>query len=107
MLEEERGLEKVVEHFPCKWSLHLPCVPLGVPYHQILHGGPQNASSSLWEGVRSVFTINTETGDKTCIPYLHILQATTMSSWIVGAGGHYSGTSPRNVCRNALETVVL
>jgi hypothetical protein len=43
-------------------------------------GGPQKAFSSLSEGVRGVFTINTEAGEMTCIPRLPILRATTMSS---------------------------
>ncbi len=56
-----------------------------------------------------MFTINTETGEQTCqtcIPHLHILGA-TMSSWLVVRAIIVLGTSPRNVCRNALETVVL
>ena len=52
-----------------------------------------------------MFTINTEASEKTCI--LHILQATPCPSWVARAGGYTLGTSPRNVCRNARETVVL
>ena len=46
-------------------------------------GGPQKPFSSLSEGVRGVFTINTETGEESCVPNLHILGATPMSSWLV------------------------
>jgi hypothetical protein len=42
-------------------------------------GGPQKPFSWLSEGVRAVFTINTETGEMTCIPHLPILGATPMS----------------------------
>jgi hypothetical protein len=38
-------------------------------------GGSQKAFSSLSEGVRGVFTINTEAGEMPCIPHLHILGA--------------------------------
>src|SRR5919112_800980 len=31
-------------------------------------GGPQKPFSSLSEGLRGMFTINTETGEKTCVP---------------------------------------
>jgi hypothetical protein len=48
-----------------------------------------------------MFTIDTEAGEETCVPYLHILGATPMSSWVADAGGYPLGTSPRNVCRNA------
>jgi len=44
--------------------------------------------------------------DDATYPRLHIL-GTTMSSWVVGADGYSLGTSPRNVCRNAWETLVL
>jgi hypothetical protein len=52
-----------------------------------------------------VFTINTEAGETVCVLHLKI-SGTTMCSWS-GAGGYSSGTSPRNVCRNGWETVVL
>lgn len=67
----------------------------------------QKPTSWLSEGVGDVFTINTETDEKTYIPYLHILGATPVYSWVAGAGGHSLGTSPRNGCRNDWETVVL
>jgi|GEM_PF-4485620 hypothetical protein len=55
-----------------------------------------------------MFTINTEAGEETCIPNLHILGATPMSSWVAGAGIDLSIWTPaRNVCRNVWETVVL
>jgi hypothetical protein len=54
-----------------------------------------------------MFTIHTEAGEMACVPHLHILQATTMSSWVAGAGGNPLGTPPRNVSRNAWETLVL
>jgi hypothetical protein len=46
-------------------------------------GGPQKAFSSLSEGLRGIFTINTEAGERTYVPHLLILGATTMSSWSV------------------------
>jgi len=46
-------------------------------------GGPQKAFSSLSEGIRGVFTINTEDSEKPCVPRLHILGATPMSLWLV------------------------
>jgi len=52
-----------------------------------------------------VFTINTEAGEMTCV-LLHI-PGTTMCSWLAGTGGYSLGPFPRNVCRNALETVLL
>jgi hypothetical protein len=45
-------------------------------------GGPQKPFSSLSEGIKTMFTINTEVGEKTFIPHLHI-PGTTMSSWLV------------------------
>jgi len=66
-------------------------------------GGPQKPFSSLSEGVRGVFTINTETGEESCVPNLHILGATPMSSWVAGAGKYSLGTSSHNVWK----TVVL
>jgi hypothetical protein len=47
-------------------------------------GGPQKPFSWLSEGVRGVFTINTEAGEQACIPHFHILCATPMSSWSRG-----------------------
>jgi hypothetical protein len=46
-------------------------------YHLYQKGsrGPQKPFSWLSEGGRDVFTINTETDEKTCIPHLHILGA--------------------------------
>jgi hypothetical protein len=44
-------------------------------------GGPQKPFSWLSEGVRAVFTINTEAGEMTCVP-LHI-PGTPMSLWLV------------------------
>jgi hypothetical protein len=38
-------------------------------------GGPQKPISWLSEGVRAVFTTDTEVGEETCIPNLHILGA--------------------------------
>jgi hypothetical protein len=38
-------------------------------------GGPQKPFSWLSEGVRGVFTINTEAGEKACVPHLLILGA--------------------------------
>jgi hypothetical protein len=45
------------------------------------NGGPQKPFSWLSEGVRGVFTTDTEAGEMICIPHLHILGATPMSSW--------------------------
>jgi hypothetical protein len=45
-------------------------------------GGPQKPFSWLSEDVRGAFTINTEAGEETSIPHLHILGA-TMCSWLV------------------------
>ena len=39
-------------------------------------GGPQKPFSSLSEGLRGIFTIITEAGEMTCVPYLYILDAT-------------------------------
>jgi len=69
--------------------------------------GPQKATSWLSEGVRAVFTIHTEIDENPCTPKLHIFGATPISSWIAGTGGSSLGMSPRNVCRNDWETVVL
>jgi hypothetical protein len=44
-------------------------------FYQKGSGGPQKPFSWLSEGVRCIFTINTETDEKTCIPRLHILGA--------------------------------
>jgi hypothetical protein len=52
-------------------------------------GGSQKLTSSLSEGVRGIFTIYTEVGELTLILHLHILRATTMSSWVAGAGEYY------------------
>jgi hypothetical protein len=67
-------------------------------------GGPQKPFSWLSEGVREIFTINTETDEKTYIP--------STSSGPPCARGWWCGSIlfrpfPRNVCRNAWETVVL
>jgi hypothetical protein len=53
-----------------------------------------------------MFTINTETGEMAWVLDLKI-SGTTMSSWVAGTGRYPIGTSPRNVCRNGWETVVL
>jgi hypothetical protein len=53
-----------------------------------------------------VFMINTEISEIACVLHLHI-PGTTMSSWLVVRANIVLGTSPRNVCRNALETLVL
>ena len=76
--------------------LFAPCTLKG---DRCPHGGPQNATSSLSEGVREVFTIDTELGEETRVPHLHILRA-AMSSWVAGESGYSLGTPPRNVCRN-------
>ena len=44
-------------------------------------GGPQKPFSSLSEGVGGVFTVSTESSERTYVPHLHILRAITMSSW--------------------------
>jgi hypothetical protein len=44
-------------------------------------GGSQKPFSWLSESVRCVFTINTEAGEIACVPHLHILGATPVSSW--------------------------
>jgi hypothetical protein len=54
-----------------------------------------------------MFTIITEAGEYSFIPHLHILGAIPHVLVVADAGGYSSGTSPRNVCRNAWETVVL
>jgi hypothetical protein len=54
-------------------------------------GGPHKPFSSLSEGLRGIFTINTEAGEMTCVP-LHI-PGTTMSSWVAGAGKYCSRNS--------------
>jgi hypothetical protein len=67
-------------------------------------GGPQKPFSWLSEGLKEIFTINTETGETTCVP-LHILR-TTVCSWLV-MRVNIVWTFPRNGCRNAWETVLL
>jgi hypothetical protein len=89
-------------------GVRTPCDSPGVPTPiRRGSGGPQKPSSSLSEGLRGMFTIITETSEKTCVPNLHILGATPMSSWVAGAGKYSSRVSVRNVCRNGWETVVL
>src|SRR5215217_2159463 len=89
-----------------RWGVKTPCDSPGVlPNLLIGSGGFQKPSSWLSEGVGGVFTIHTEIGEMTCVP-LHIPR-TTMSSWLAGTGGYSLGPLPRNVCRNAWETVVL
>jgi hypothetical protein len=53
-----------------------------------------------------VLTIYIEADEQTLIPQLPI-PGTTMSSWLAGTGVYSLGPFPRNVCRNAWETVVL
>ena len=48
-----------------------------------------------------MFTINTEAGEETCVPYLHILGATPMSSWVAGAGSSHERSS--SVCRDTVS----
>ena len=36
-----------------------------------------------------MFTINTEADEETCLPHLHILGATPISSWVAGAGQYH------------------
>jgi hypothetical protein len=45
-------------------------------------GGSQKPFSWLSEGIRGVFTIITEAGERLASPHLHIL-GTTMCSWLV------------------------
>ena len=53
-----------------------------------------------------MLTIYIEADEQTLIPQLPI-PGTTMSSWLAGTGVYSLGPFPRNVCRNAWETVVL
>jgi hypothetical protein len=72
-------------------------------------GGPQKPFSWLSEGVRGMFTINTEAGERLVFPTSTSSAPPPCPRGLVaaGAGGYSLGTSPRNVCRNAWETVVL
>jgi hypothetical protein len=65
-------------------------------------GGPQKPFSSFSEGVRGVFTISTESSERTCVP--HFSSSVTPHVLVVGGAGGYSlGTSSHNVWK----TVVL
>ena len=71
MLEEERP-EKG-RGFPLQIKAPFAPVYLRGPVASESPGGPQKPSSWLSEGVRGIFTINTEVGEKSCVPHLHIL----------------------------------
>jgi hypothetical protein len=49
-------------------------------------GGPQKPFSCLSEGVGAVFTVSTESSEIACVPHLHILGTTPVSSWVANAG---------------------
>jgi hypothetical protein len=68
-------------------------------------GGPQKLTSWLSEGVRGVFTINTEVGEMTRVLHLHILVPPCARGWWCGSMSFRP--FPRNGCRNAWETVLL
>jgi hypothetical protein len=64
-------------------------------------GGPQKAFSWLSEGVRGVFTNNTEASERPCVPYLHNFGATPRSSWVAGASCSHERAS--SVCRETVS----
>jgi hypothetical protein len=74
---------------------------LEYPIYQKGSGGPQKPFSWLSEGVRGVFTINTEVGEETCVPYLHIFGATPLSSWVAGASSSHERAC--SVCRETVS----
>ncbi len=75
MLKLERQVKDEARQSPVKF--------LEYPYYiRRGSGGPQKPFSWLSEDVRDVFTINTEAGELTLVPHLHIL-GTTMCSWLV------------------------
>jgi hypothetical protein len=70
-------------------------------------GGPQELFSWLSEGVGGVFTVSTESSERTCASAF-LSSGSDYRVIVVGGAGKYSlGMSPRNDCRNAWETVVL
>ena len=64
-------------------------------------GGPQKPFSWLSEGIRRVFTISTEAGEKTCVPTFTSLRSDHHVLVVADAGNHSSTVSARNGCRNA------
>ena len=88
-----------------RWGVRIPCEVSGVPPIRRGSGGPQKPFSSLSEGLRGIFTIITEAGEMTCVPPPYPQDHHFL---VIGGAGQYSlRTFPRNVCRNAWETVVL
>ena len=70
-------------------------------------GGLQKPFSSLSEGVGGIFTFSTESSERTLVPAYLSSGSDHRVIVVAGAGGYSSGTPPRNVCRNAWQTVVL
>jgi hypothetical protein len=85
--------------------------PCEVPeYLPIRRGsrGSYKPFSWLSEGVSAVFTISTEYNEIACVLHTSTFSGSDHHVLVVGGAGKYSfGMSPRNVCRNAWETVVL
>jgi hypothetical protein len=52
-------------------------------FYQKGSGAPQKPFSSLLEGVRGTFTINTEVGEMTLILHLHFFRSTMSSRLVV------------------------
>jgi len=48
-----------------------------------------------------MFTINTEAGENTYVPHLHILGTTPMSEWVAGASCSHERIS--SVCRDTVS----
>jgi hypothetical protein len=53
----------------------IPCDSSGVPTLLVCSGGLQKPFSWLSEGVKGIFTTDTEAGEETCISHFHILGA--------------------------------
>jgi Transposase domain (DUF772) len=68
-------------------------------------GGPQKPFSWLSEGVKGVFTVSTDPSERTCVPTFSCSGPPCARGW--WCGSIVFGPFPRNVCRNAWETVVL
>ena len=54
-----------------------------------------------------MFTINTEAGEKACVPAFLSSGSDHRVLVVGGTGGYPLGSFPRNVCHNAKETGVL
>ena len=49
-----------------------------------------------------MFTINTEAGENTYVPHLHILGTIPMSSWVAGASSSHERAC--SVCRETVSS---